>query len=227
MKIKQTECKSCTGLPRAKFSEGIRKRRSAVKGTLKVKIGKFTNRKPSDSEEAPGDWHDLSPSLPSSPEVESFVEHLNQECEASTKANTPPGSPPPEATIGETLQLLEVPVSEGTQMGSPRPLPILHTPPRSPFEEGMTEDLPLPDIPSEDPQNIEATVSSTTDAVPAECGQEERIQDENAVPAEDTPVVSTPQVSVETVLISGTPPPVARPRFPTAAKKCPQKEFRR
>ena len=114
MKIKQTERKSCTGLPRAKFAEGIQKQRSAVKGTLKVKIGKFTNRKPSDSEEAPGDWHDLSPSLPSSLEVESFVEHLNQECEASTKANTPPGSPPPEATIGETLQLLEVPVSEGT-----------------------------------------------------------------------------------------------------------------
>ena len=226
MKIKQTERKSCTGLPRAKFSKGIRKRRSAVKGTLKVKIGKFTNQKPSDSEEAPGDWHDLSPSLPSSPEVESFVECLNQECEASPKANTPPGSPPPEATIGETLQLLEVPVSEGTQMGSPRPLPILHIPPRSPFEEGMTEDLPLPDIPSEDPQNIEATVSSTTDAVPEECSQEEHIQDEYAVPAEDIPVVSTPQVSVETVLISGTPPPVARPRFHTAAKKCPRKEFR-
>ena len=85
----------------------------------------------------------------------------------------------------------------------------------------MTEDLPLPDIPSEDPQNIEATVSSTMDAVPEECSQEECIQDENAVPAEDTPVVSTPQVSVETVLISGTPPPVAGPRFPTAAKKCP------
>ena len=226
MKIKQTERKSCTGLPRAKFSEGIRKWRSAVKGTLKVKIGKFTNRKPSDSEEAPGDWHDLSPLLPSSPEVESFVECLNQECEATTKANTPPGSPPPEAMIGETLQLLEVPVSEGTQMGSPRPLPILHTPPRSPFEEGMMEDLPLPDIPIKDPQNIEATVSFTTDAVPEECGQEEHIQDENAVPTEDTPVVSTPQVSIETVLISGTPPPVARPRFPTAAKKCPQKEFR-
>ena len=128
MKIKQTECKSCTGLPRAKFSEGIQKWRSAVKGTLKVKIGKFINRKPSHSEEAPGDWHDLSPSLPSSLEVESFVEHLNQECEASTKANTPPGSPPPESMIGETLQLLEVPVSEGTQMGSPRPLPILHIP---------------------------------------------------------------------------------------------------
>ena len=221
MKIKQTERKSCTGLPRAKFSKGIRKQRRAVKGTLKVKIGKFTNRKPSNREETPGDWHDLSPSLPSSPEVESFVEHLNQECEASAKANTPPGSPPPEAMIGETLQLLEVPVQEGPQMGSPRPLPILHTPPRSPFEEGMTEDLPLPDIPSEDPQNIDATVSSTMDAVPEECSQEEHIQDENAVPAEDTPVVSTPQVSVETVLISGTPPPVAGPRFPTAAKKCP------
>ena len=113
MKIKQTERKSCIGLPRAKFSEGIRKWRSAVKGTLKVKIGKFTNQKPSDSEGTPGDWHDLSPSLPSSPEVESFVERLNQECKASAKANTPPGSPPPEAMIGETLQLLEVPVPEG------------------------------------------------------------------------------------------------------------------
>ena len=191
-----------------------------------MKIGKFSNRKPSDSEETPGEWHDLSPSLPSSPEVESFVECLNQECEASAKANTPPGSPPPKATIGETLQLLEVPVSERPRMGSPRPLPILHTPPRSPFKEGMTEDLPLPDIPSEDPQNIEATVSSTTDAVPEECSQEEHIQDENAVPAKDTPVVSTPQVSVETVLIFCTPPRVAGPRFPTAAKKCPQKELR-
>ena len=39
-------------------------------------------------------------------------------------------------------------------------------------------------------------------------------------------MVSTPQVSIETVLISGTPPPVAGPGFPTAAKKCPRKEFR-
>ena len=77
MKIKQTERKSCTGLPRAKFPKSIRKRRSAAKA-LKVKIGKF-NRIPSDSEEAPGNWYDLSPSLPSSPEVENFVDHLNME----------------------------------------------------------------------------------------------------------------------------------------------------
>ena len=35
-----------------------------------------------------------------------------------------------------------------------------------------------------------------------------------------------PQDRTETVSISGTPPSVARPRLPTAAKKCPRKEFR-
>ena len=55
-----------------------------MKETLKIKIGKYAvNRIPSDSEEAPGDWHDLTLSLPSSPEVESFVEQLNQQCEVS------------------------------------------------------------------------------------------------------------------------------------------------
>ena len=72
------------------------------------------------------------------------MKRLNQECDAAAKVDTPPVSPPPEATIGETLQLLDVP--EDAQVGSPRPLPILCTPPRSPFEEGMTEDLPLPDL---------------------------------------------------------------------------------
>ena len=151
MKIKQTERKSCTGLPRAKFPKRIRKWRSAAKA-LKVKIGKF-NRIPSNSEEAPGNWYDLSPSLPSSPEVENFVDHLNKECEATARVDTPPDSPPTAPSIGETLQLLVVPAEE-PQAGSPRPLPILHTPPRSPFEDGMTEDLPLPDLPGETPPGV-------------------------------------------------------------------------
>ena len=129
-------------------------------------------------EDVPGDWHDLTPSLPSSPEVESFVERLNQECKATAKADTPPNSPPPEAKIGETLQLLDVPVSENQPMGSPRPLPILHTPPRSSFEEGMTEDLPLPDIPNDE---IEATISSTMETVLQEPRQEERSQEVDPV----------------------------------------------
>ena len=187
-----------------------------------MKIGKFVNNRiPSDGEDASGDWHDLTPSLPSSPEVESFVECLNQECEAAAKADTPPASPPPEATIGETLQLLDMPAPEGQQMGSPRPLPILHNPPRSPFEEGMTEDLPLPDIPSEE---VEATISSTMENVLEKPRHEERSQE--VVPVESTPVAPEPQVSAEAVSISGTPPLTARPRFPTAAKKCPRKEFR-
>ena len=157
----------------------------------------------------------MTPSLPSCPEVANFMEHLNQDCEVAPKADTPPASPPAEATIGATLQLLDAPVPEELKMGSPRPLPILCIPPRSPFDEEMTEDLPLPDIPSEDSQNIEAAVSSTTEGI-----SEEPIQEDI------TPATSVPQVSTETVSMSGTPPPPARPRHPTAAKKCPRKEFR-
>ena len=49
-----------------------------MKETLKVKIGQYCkNQIPSDSEEATGDWTDLTPSLPSSPEVADFVDKLN------------------------------------------------------------------------------------------------------------------------------------------------------
>ena len=183
---------------------------------MKVKIGKF-NRIPSDSEEAPGNWYDLSPSLPSSLEVENFVDHLNKECEATARVDTPKDSPPTAPSIGETLQLLVVPAEE-PQAGSPRPLPILRTPPRSPFEDGMTEDLPLPDLPGETPPGVEATVSPPTDL-----NQEERSQKEHTREEKED---SVPQDRTETVSISGTPPSVARPRLQTAAKKCPRKEFR-
>ena len=184
MKIKQTEQKTCTGLPRAKFPKSIQKW-SAAKA-LKVKIRKF-NRIPSDSEEVPGNWYDLSPSLPSSPEVENFVDHLNKECEATARVDTHPDSPPTAPLIGETLQLLVVPAEE-PQAGSPRPLPILRTPPRSPFEDGMTEDLPLPDLPSETPPDVEATVSPPTDLNQEEHSQQEhtREEKEDSVPQDRT-----------------------------------------
>ena len=110
MKIKQTERKSCTGLPRAKFPKSIWKQRSTAKA-LKVKIGKF-NRIPSDSEEVPGNCYDLSSLLPSSPEVENFVDRINKECEATARVDTPPDSPPTAPSIGETLQLLVMPAEE-------------------------------------------------------------------------------------------------------------------
>ena len=145
------------------------------------------------------------------------MDRLNKECEATARVDTPPDSPPTAPSIGETLQLLVVPAEE-PQAGSPRPLPILRTPPRSPFEDGMTEDLPLPDLPGETPPGVEATVSPPTDLNQEERSQKERTREEK----ED----SVHQDRTETVSISGTPPSVARLRLPTAAKKCPRKEFR-
>ena len=88
------------------------------------------------------------------------------------------------------------------------PVPTLHTPPRSPFEEGMIEDLlamePQPIIVAP----IEEAVTSTTEGIPAEASQEEGME-----------------VTSETVSEVSTPPATAHPRFPTAAKKCPRKEF--
>ena len=148
---------------------------------------------------------DLSPSIPSSPQVEKLVDQVNEEYAASVAADTPPDSPPPQLSIGETLALLDEPQEEVVSPLSPRPLPILHSPPRSPFEEGMIEDLPVPNSP----------IRSPSEEPPAE----EPCQ---------TPVApaSAKQVRSETISMSGTPPPLARPRVPTAAVKCPRKEFR-
>ena len=86
-----------------------------------MKIGQYCkNRIPSDDEEAPGDWTDLTPSLPSSPEVAEFVERLNQENEVPAAVHTPPGSPPPEASIGETLALLDIPAPQEHTSGEPK-----------------------------------------------------------------------------------------------------------
>ena len=214
MKFKQTARKYCTGLPRATFKKSLKKWRSAAKETLKVKIGQYCkNQIPSDSEEAPGDWTDLTPSLPSSPEVADFVDKLNHENDLAVR--TPTGTPPPELLIGETLALLDILPPQEPPVASPRPLPILHTPPRSSFEEGMTEDLLMPNPPVGDGQSMEEAVSSTTGGHPEEVSQEM-----------STPEPQVPQVLAETISTSGTPPPSTRPRFPAAATKCPRKEFR-
>ena len=99
-----------------------------MKETLKVKIGQYCkNQIPSDNEEAAGDWTDLTPSLPFSPEVADFMDKLNQENDVAV--HTPPSTPSPEPSIGVTLALLDVPAPQKPPIASPRPLPILHTPP--------------------------------------------------------------------------------------------------
>ena len=110
-------------------------------------------------------------------------------------ADTPPDSPPPQLSIGETLALLDQPQEEVVFPLSPRPLPTLNSPPRSPFEEGMIEDLPVPSSPNE---VVAATaINSPSEEPPAE----EPCQ---------TPVApaSARQVRSETISTSGTPPPL-------------------
>ena len=86
-----------------------------------MKIGQYSkNWIPSDDEEAPGDWTDLISSLPSSPEVAEFVDRLNQESDVPIAVHTPPGSPPLEASIGETLALLDVACTSGATGGKPK-----------------------------------------------------------------------------------------------------------
>ena len=96
MGTKRTERKTQKGLPRATFGSSLQKRKSGAKGVLKVKIGKpRRNRIPSDDEEAPACWSDISPSIPSSPEVEQLVDKVNEEYTASMAADTPSDTPPP------------------------------------------------------------------------------------------------------------------------------------
>ena len=99
------------------------------------------------------------------------------------------------------LQLLDRPEDNDQSIESPRLLPTSHTPPRSPFKNGMIEDLPLPNLPMDD---TEITVSSSTSTVSQEPRQEECSQE-----AEVTPVASEHQITAETVAVTGTPPPTA------------------
>ena len=138
MRTKQTVHKCHGGLPKATFPTGMKEHCQHYGSHLKIKIGKVAvNWIPSDGDEEPGEWSNLTPSIPSSPEVSTFVDKLNSKCPIPV-TDTPPHSPA-ELTIGETLELLHEMEAHDSASGSP--LPILCTPPKSPFEEGMIEDL--------------------------------------------------------------------------------------
>ena len=158
------------------------------------------NQIPSDDDEEPGGWSDLTPLIPSSPEVLTFVDKLNSKCPIPV-TDTP--HLPAELTIGETLELLQEMEAHDSAPGSPVPIPC--TPPRSPFEEGMLEDLPAMELQPIIVAPIEEAVTSTTEEASQEKGME---------------------VTSETVSEVSTPPTTACPRFPTATMKCPRKEFR-
>ena len=138
--------------------------------------------------------------------MSAFVDRLNEKCPVPV-VNTPPPSPTI-PTIGETLQLLDEMETRDSTSGSP--LPTLHTPPRSRFEEGMTEDLPVQGPPPQVTTPVEEAVTSTTMELP-----------EEASPVDET----TPTMTSATVSEANTPLVHVRPRFPRAAKKCPRKEF--
>ena len=206
MQTKQTACKCHGGLPKATFLTGMKECCQHYGSCLKIKIGKVAvNQIPSDDDKEPGELSDLTPLIPSSPEVLTFVDKLNSKCPVPV-TDTPPHSPA-ELIMGETLELLHEMEASDSTPGSP--LPILHTPPRSPFEEGLIKDLP-----AMEPQPImvgltEEAVTFTIEGTPVEASQEEDME-----------------VTSETVLEVSTPPVAACTRFPTAAKKCPRKEFR-
>ena len=120
--------------------------------------------------------------------------------------DNPPHSPS-EPTISETLELLQEMEAHDSIPGSS--VPISCTPPRSPFEEGMIEDILAMELQPIVVAPIEEAVTSTTEGIPVE-----------ASPGEGMEVTS------ETVSEVSTPPVTACPRFPTATMKCPRKEFR-
>ena len=103
MRTKQTAHKYHGGLPRATFPTGMKEHCPHYGSGLKIKIGKVAvNWIPYDNDEEPGEGSDLTPLIPSSPEVSTFVDKLNSRCPVPV---TPPHSPA-ELTIGETLELL-------------------------------------------------------------------------------------------------------------------------
>ena len=170
-----------------------------------MKIRKFPsqNRVPSDGEEEPAVWSDLTPSVPSSPEVSAFVDRLNEKC--SVPVDTPPCSPE-SPTIGETLAVLEEMEARDSAPSSPLPAP--HTPPWSPFEEGMMEELPVQDLSPMVITPAGGTLTPSVDGAPKGTS------------------TSPATVTSETVSEANTPPVTGKPRFSTAAQKCPHKEYR-
>ena len=163
-----------------------------------MKIGRFPtqNRVPSDGEEEPAVWSDLTPSVSSLPEASAFEDRLNEKC--SVPVDTPPCSREC-PTIGETLAILEEIEAKDSAPSSPLPAP--HTPPQSPFEKGMMEDQPVI-------MPVGGTWTPSVDGAPRSTS------------------TSPATVTSETVSETNTPAVTGRPRLPTAAQKCPHKECR-
>ena len=205
MQIKQTKRKTKGGLLRATFPTGFKEWCKHYSSRLKVKIGKFPsqNRVPSNGEEEPAVWSDLTPSVPSSPKVPAFVDRLNEKC--PVPVDTPPCSPE-SPIIGETFAVLEE--MEVRDSAPSSLLPASHTPPRSSFKEGMMEDLPVQDLSPMIIAPVGGPLTPSVDRAPK--------------------ITSTSPTTMtsETVSHLDTPPVAARPRFPTATQKCPHKEYR-
>ena len=104
---------------------------------------KAVNQVTSDTEISPfqvTEWQDLEPTLPGglSPEIERTLDRIN--------ASFPVGPPPAKESIGEILaegELAQEPAPEPAQ-STPSTSLAAQTPPQSPFEEGLIEDLPVP-----------------------------------------------------------------------------------
>ena len=205
MGIKQTKQKTKGGLQRATFLTGFKEQCKHYGSRLKVKIGKFPsqNRVPSDEEEEPAVWSDLTPSVPSSPEVSAFVDRLNEKC--LVPVDTPPCSPE-SPTIGKTLAVLEEMEARDSAPSSPLPAP--HTLSWSPFKEGMMEDPPVQDFSPVVIMPVGGTLTPSVDGAP------------RSTSTSPTTVTSKTVSEANTSLVTG------RPRFPTAAQKYPCKEYR-
>ena len=133
------------GLPRAKFTT-IKPKRHRNKSLPKLRTDLAP---PAASSSTAEDWQQLEPSLPegSSPEVEAAVDRANQLCPV-------PGPPQEDVTITDLLDSL---TTNPPETRAPSTLPASRSPPRSPFENGMTEDLPTDMAPS-----APATVTAET-----------------------------------------------------------------
>ena len=88
------------------------------------------------------------------------------------------------------------------------PLPASHTPSQSLFEEGMTEEQPVQDLSPMVIMPVGGTLTPSVARTPRSTS------------------TSPATVTSETVSEANTLPVTGRPRFPTAAQKCPCKEYR-
>ena len=190
------------------------------------------NQIPSDSEQSPlhvTDWQSLKPSLlgGTSSEIEAEVDRLNAACPV-------PAVPSPvQTTIGELLSSLDlheearpeappamqgVPVEANVVISSPARMEETLSLPRSPPVADLIEDLPAPS-PAE-------TVLYHDDRTPSPNVVAETVEEFTIPVAIAKSVVAELTPSSSEVKTGFTHTRVALPRPPTAAVKCPRKQFR-